>query len=75
MVHQELLLPSRLDLLREPLAVRSLALKQAVHQDHHISIRPFAVAIMAIIAAFGHHLACRVLEYARAPLSGCIGEG
>ncbi len=74
MVHQELLLPSRLDLLREPLAVRSPALKQAVHQDHHISIRPFTVAI----AAFGRHLAWSLLDYVSGPLcgcSGCIGEG
>ncbi len=68
-MHPELLLPSRLDLLREPLAVRSPALKQAVHQDHHISIRPLTVAI----APFGHHLAWSALDYARGPLCGCLG--
>lgn len=69
MAHPELLLPSRLDLLQEPLAVRSLALEEAVHQDHHNSIKPFTVAI----AAFGHHLAWSVSDYTRRLLSGCIG--
>ena len=67
MVHPELLLPSRLDLLREPLAVRSPALKQVVHQDHHISIRPCDYC--SICPPSG--LEC--VGYARGPLSGCIG--
>jgi len=54
--------------LREPLAVKSPALKEAEHKDHHNSTKPFTVAI----TAFGHHLAWSVLDYVRSPLSGCI---
>jgi len=42
--------------LREPLAVKSPALKEAEHKDHHNSTKPFTVAI----TAFGHHLAWSV---------------